>query len=334
MLIGYVQEKVWISSGLGQDCDRIWAEHPAHTSRFGGQRLSCYVGELAATIGEGSTYLLWLKLFIWPNSILKSVLAFQKVLFHPLNVNKGLDMTMVAPLFSTRYPRHTTANPGSYDCHQVSTLCRRQIRTCGGRRWPERWFRIDAWSHHFSLGHCVEPLRFGSVWWFAQTFLGEIKWARVLQDTQHHVRFWLWPPASASWTSEVRDMPAWMQRRRKTVINMYQHFSGTTPNDVLLDVYTEVLDVNTGDVLSVFTPSFVHRWRAISGILARPAVHFKQPGYHIAVHVGRGDVLVNRFGSKFANDDIFNQRRTHRPGDVTEGACAHFQHYIRSHFKR
>ena len=71
MLIGYVQEKVWISSGLGQDCDRIWAEHPAHTSRFGCQKLSCYVGELAATIGEGSTYLLWLKLFIWPNSILK-----------------------------------------------------------------------------------------------------------------------------------------------------------------------------------------------------------------------------------------------------------------------
>lgn len=94
-------------------------------------------------------------------------------------------------------------------------------------------------------------------------------------------------------------------------INMYQHFSGTTPNDVLLDVYTEVLDVNTGDVLSVFTPSFVHRWRAISGILARPAVHFKQPGYHIAVHVRRGDVLVNRFGSKFANDDIFiNVART------------------------
>lgn len=71
MLIGYVQEKVWLSSGLGQDCDRIWAEHPAHTSRFGCQKLSCYVGELAATIGEGSTYLLWLKLFIWPNSILK-----------------------------------------------------------------------------------------------------------------------------------------------------------------------------------------------------------------------------------------------------------------------
>ena len=89
------------------------------------------------------------------------------------------------------------------------------------------------------------------------------------------------------------------------------NFSGTTPNDVLSDVNTEVLDVNTGNVLSVFTPSFVHRWRAISGILARPAVHFNQPGYHIAVHVRRGDVLVNRFGSKFANDDIFiNVART------------------------
>lgn len=357
MLIGYVQEKVWLSSGLGQDCDRIWAEHPAHTSRFGCQKLSCYVGELAATIGEGSTSLLWLKLFIWPNSILKwftfctfrrfcgiwcqccywrfapaalwqrvlifcinmlmvrvklqtfsrSVLAFQKLLFHPLNVNKGLDMTMVAPLFSTRYPCHATANPGSYDCHQVSTLCIKSGPVVVGVGRKDGlgstlgaiiFHLATAWNH---------SLQFGSVWWFAQTFLGEIKWARVLQDTQHHVRCRLWPPASASWTSEVRDMPARMQRRRKhTTLFLERH-----QMMCCLDVNTEVLDVNTGDVLSVFTPSFVHRWRAISGILARPAVHFKQPAYHIAVHVRRGDVLVNRFGSKFANDHIFiNVART------------------------
>ncbi len=35
----YVREKVRISSGLGQDCDRIWAEHPAHPSTFGCQKL-------------------------------------------------------------------------------------------------------------------------------------------------------------------------------------------------------------------------------------------------------------------------------------------------------
>jgi len=95
-------------------------------------------------------------------------------------------------------------------------------------------------------------------------------------------------------------MPARMQRRRKhTTLFLERHQMMCC------------LDVNTGDVLSVFTPSFVHRWRAISGILARPAVHFKQPAYHIAVHVRRGDVLVNRFGSKFANDHIFvNVART------------------------
>lgn len=72
-----------------------------------------------------------------------------------------------------------------------------------------------------------------------------------------------------------------------------QEFSGTKPNDVLLDV------VRT-HVESALTPSFVHAWRAISGVFATPAKYFKQPGYHIAVHARRGDVTS---GQKLIADD-------------------------------
>ena len=243
----------------------------------------------------------------------RSVLAFQKLLFHPLNVNKGLDMTMVAPLFSTRYPCHATANPGSYDCHQVSTLCIKSGPVVVGVGRKDGlgstlgaiiFHLATAWNH---------SLQFGSVWWFAQTFLGEIKWARVLQDTQHHVRCRLWPPASASWTSEVRDMPARMQRRRKhTTLFLERH-----QMMCCLDVNTEVLDVNTGDVLSVFTPSFVHRWRAISGILARPAVHFKQPAitslymYAVVMYLST-DLAANSPMITFSSTSHAPSRRCYR----------------------
>ena len=53
----------------------------------------------------------------------------------------------------------------------------------------------------------------------------------------------------------------------------------------------------------------MHEWRAISGTFARPADYFKQPGYHIAVHVRRGDVGGDNY--KFADDHIYiNMART------------------------
>ena len=84
--------------------------------------------------------------------------------------------------------------------------------------------------------------------------------------------------------------------------NAYNNFPGTKPNDVLLDVVH-------ANVASALTPSFVHAWRAISGTFARPADYFKQPGYHIAVHVRRGDVGGDNY--KFADDHIYiNMART------------------------
>ena len=75
-----------------------------------------------------------------------------------------------------------------------------------------------------------------------------------------------------------------------------QEFSGTKPNDVLLDVVLT-------DVGSALTPSFVHAWRAISGAFATPANYFKQPGCHIAVHVCRGDVTVGQ--KSIADDHVY-----------------------------
>jgi len=39
------------------------------------------------------------------------ILAVLRLIFHPSNVNKGLDMTMVAPLILQIYPCHAAASP-------------------------------------------------------------------------------------------------------------------------------------------------------------------------------------------------------------------------------
>ncbi len=79
-----------------------------------------------------------------------------------------------------------------------------------------------------------------------------------------------------------------------------QQFSGTKPNDVLLDVVH-------ANVWSALTPSFVYAWRAISGGFARPAKYFKEPGFHIAVHVRRGDVSEENtvHAYRFIDDAVY-----------------------------
>jgi len=42
--------------------------------------------------------------------------------------------------------------------------------------------------------------------------------------------------------------------------------------------------------LPTLTLPFIQQWRSISGVASRPAKYFKPSGYHIAVHVRRGDV--------------------------------------------
>ena len=104
----------------------------------------------------------------------ESVLAFQQLIFHPLNANEGSDITMVAPVILPTFQYASSQQPIRWpdNCHRVPALCKNRARTCAGRSWPERWFRTDASKHHFPPGHCVEP--FFSFWWFSQTF-GEEK---------------------------------------------------------------------------------------------------------------------------------------------------------------
>lgn len=61
-----------------------------------------------------------------------------------------------------------------YDCHQLHTVYKTQIRTCG-RVDVHRWFRTDASRHRFPFGFCVEP--FFCFWLFSG-----------IGDTQHCVR--------------------------------------------------------------------------------------------------------------------------------------------------
>ncbi len=55
-------------------------------------------------------------------------------------------------------------------------------------------------------------------------------------------------------------------------------------------------------------------WRAISGVRARPANYFKQPGYHIALHDA---VVMYLFAVVLTNWwPHLHQTGTHRPGDA------------------
>ena len=51
-----------------------------------------------------------------------------------------------------------------------------------------------------------------------------------------------------------------------------------------------LLDATQLRIWNVVTPSFLVKWRAVSGALKRSARFFSEPGFHIAVHVRRGDI--------------------------------------------
>jgi len=55
---------------------------------------------------------------------------------------------------------------------------------------------------------------------------------------------------------------------------------------------------------SIFTPSFVRRWREISGLQKVPATHFKKCGINIAMHVRRGDVGQEMHSERFVTDEV------------------------------
>ena len=56
----------------------------------------------------------------------------------------------------------------------------------------------------------------------------------------------------------------------------------------------------------LFTPSFVQRWREISGLQKVPATHFKKCGINIALHARRGDVGQRQemHPERFVTDEV------------------------------
>ena len=58
---------------------------------------------------------------------------------------------------------------------------------------------------------------------------------------------------------------------------------------------------------SLFTPSFLRRWRAISGLQEVPATHFKKCGINIALHARRGDVSQSMYPDRFVTDEVHIQ---------------------------
>ena len=73
-----------------------------------------------------------------------------------------------------------------------------------------------------------------------------------------------------------------------------------TKNIFLVSTGTQTAD-------SLFTPSFLRRWRAISGLQEVPATHFKKCGINIALHVRRGDVGQFMFPDRFVTDEVHIQ---------------------------
>ena len=68
-----------------------------------------------------------------------------------------------------------------------------------------------------------------------------------------------------------------------------------------------MLDATQLRIWDVVTPSFLVKWRAVSGALKSSARYFSEPGFHIAVHVRRGDIASDSaFGyKKFLTDAVY-----------------------------
>ena len=73
-----------------------------------------------------------------------------------------------------------------------------------------------------------------------------------------------------------------------------------TKNIFLVSTGTQTAD-------SLFTPSFLRRWRAISGLHKVPATHFKKCGINIALHARRGDVGQQMSSDRFVTDEVHIQ---------------------------